>query len=82
MSLVVGSLSVRGGEMEGTGKRQCGPGLHGNSPPLQARSFFSFYRTAWQNRTPRAASVSPLETGTLISIATGLPPPPPTLCPL
>lgn len=63
--------------MERTDKCQCGLKLHGDPrlwpQPLQARSFLSFYRTAWQSSAARTASLSPLETGTLVSIVTGLP---------
>lgn len=72
----VGSLSVRGGQTKGRGKRQCGLRLHGDPrlclQPLQAGSFLSFYRTPWQSSAPRTASLSYLETGTLVSTATGL----------
>lgn len=63
--------------MERTDKCQCGLKLHGDPrlwpQPLQARSFLSFYRTAWQSSAARTASLSPLETGALVSIVTGLP---------
>ena len=54
---------------------QCGRRLHGDPrlcpQLLQAGAFLSFYRKPWQSSAPRTASLSHLETGTLVSIAIG-----------
>lgn len=75
---VVGRVFQRERRLDqGTGNCQCGLRRHGDPrlcpQLLQAESFLNCYREPWQSSAPRTASLSHLETGTLLSIATGLP---------